>query len=142
MWTYLEHHETSGKNRNVINLTFDLNRIISIQECTQVGCVPHEAEAVHGGSASVHAGIDHLVWAWRPPPPECGPGDPSTSPWVWAWRSPWRPVRHAGIPAQGDLCNACWDSTCNACWDTTPPPVNRITDTYKNITLPQLRCGR
>ena len=23
-----------------------------------------------------------------------------------------------------------------------PPPVNRITDTCKNITLPQLRCGR
>ena len=22
------------------------------------------------------------------------------------------------------------------------PPVNRITDKYKNITLPQLRCGR
>ena len=24
----------------------------------------------------------------------------------------------------------------------TPTPVNRITDTCKNITLPQLRCGR
>ena len=24
----------------------------------------------------------------------------------------------------------------------TPPPMNRITDTCKNITLPQLRCGR
>ena len=23
-----------------------------------------------------------------------------------------------------------------------PPPVNRITDACKNITLPQLRCGR
>ena len=23
-----------------------------------------------------------------------------------------------------------------------PPPVNRITDRCKNITLPQLRCGR
>ena len=23
-----------------------------------------------------------------------------------------------------------------------PPPVNRITDPCKNITLPQLRCGR
>ena len=23
-----------------------------------------------------------------------------------------------------------------------PPPVNRITDTCENITLPQLRCGR
>ena len=25
---------------------------------------------------------------------------------------------------------------------TPPPPVNRITHTCKNITLPQLRCGR
>ena len=24
----------------------------------------------------------------------------------------------------------------------TPPPVNRITDTCKNITLAQLHCGR
>ena len=51
------------------------------------------------------------------------------------------------------LCKACWDMTCNACWDSTPPaarhagippamhagiahpPVNRITDTCKNITF-------
>ena len=81
------------------------------------------------------------VWAWKPPwvwvwrhPPRCGPGDPprpdpSSSPWVWAWK----PARHAGIlplPLE----------TCKACWDTTPSPVNRITDTCKNITLPQLHC--
>ena len=40
---------------------------------------------------------------------------------------------------------ACWDTIppetcCKACWDTTA--LNRITDTCKNITLPQLRCGR
>ena len=29
--------------------------------------------------------------------------------------------------------------TCKASWDTTPPPVNRITHTCKNITFPQLR---
>ena len=41
----------------------------------------------------------------------------------------------------GTCCKACWDTTCNACWDSTPhpPPVNRITDTCKNITFPQLR---
>ena len=80
------------------------------------------------------------VWIWRPP--RCGPGDPpgqthQLPPWVWAWK----PVRHAGIPPE-TCCKACWDTTCNACWDTTPSPVNRITDTCKNITLPQLRCGR
>ena len=32
--------------------------------------------------------------------------------------------------------HACWDTACNACWDSTPrPPVYRITDTSKNITL-------
>ena len=31
--------------------------------------------------------------------------------------------------------------TCGAWWDRDPP-LNRITDTCKNITLPQLRCGR
>ena len=48
-------------------------------------------------------------------PTRCGPGDPprpdpSTSPWVWAWR----PTRHAGIPPLPL-------ETCMACWDTTPP---------------------
>ena len=104
-----------------------------IQECIPVGCVPPAAAGV---SASVRAGLS---------PPGCGPGDPlrpdsSTSP--------------LGVGLE----------TCKACWDTTlppqrpaakhagippamhsripTPPVNRITDTYKNITLPQLRSGR
>ena len=29
-----------------------------------------------------------------------------------------------------------------ACTDADPSPVDRMTDTCKNITLPQLRCGR
>ena len=53
------------------------------------------------------------VWAWRPPQ------------WVWAWK----PARHAGIHPPLE--------TCKACWDTTPPPVNRMSDRCKNITLPQ-----
>ena len=114
-----------------------------------------------GMSASVHAGI-HTPWVWVwSPPPRCEPGDPpgqtpQLPPWVWAWRPPWpdpstyplvrawKPARHAGIPPPLEICcKACWDTTCNACWDTNPPShVNRITDTCKNITLPQLRCGR
>ena len=36
----------------------------------------------------------------------------------------------------GDVCPS-------ACGDTPPsPPVNRMTDAWENITLPQLRCGR
>ena len=62
------------------------------------------------------------VWAWT--------RSPQLPPWLWAWRPPpfWRlaarhagipPIMHAGIPPP------------------TPPPVNRITDRCKNITLPQ-----
>ena len=69
---------------------------------------------------------------------ETPPGQtPQLPPRVWAWK----PARHAGIPPPQTCCRACWDTTCNACWDTTPP-VNRITDMCKNITLPQLRRGR
>ena len=76
-------------------------------------------------------------------------------------RPPWsRPPRSRPRPRP-----AVWNTTCNACWDSTPsphqrpaarhagippamhagiahPPVNRITHTCKNITLPQLCCGR
>ena len=74
------------------------------------------------------------VWAWRPPqarplnfPPGCGPGDLQG---MLGYHPPPRPAaKHAGIPP--------------AMHSGIPtPPVNRITDTYRNITLPQLRCGR
>ena len=38
------------------------------------------------------------------------------------------PWEQAPPPEQTPCCNACWDST-------PPPPVNRITDTCKNITF-------
>ena len=53
-------------------------------------------------------------------------------------------ARHAGIEPpphckacwdSTPCCKACWDTTCSACWDTTPPPVDRMTDTCKNITF-------
>ena len=139
------------------------------QECIPVGCVPPVAVAVcwgRGVSVSVHAGIPlgvglettwvwawrpPRVWAWRPPqvwpgdPPGCGPGDPpgqtpqlppgcgpgdtpgqtpQLPPWVWAWR----PARHAGIPP--------------AMHAGIPPPVDRMTDTCKNITFANFVCGR
>ena len=59
------------------------------------------------------------AWTWSPQfPLGCGPGPdpPQFPPWVWAW------------------IGACWDTSCNACWDTHPP-VNRMTDRCKNITL-------
>ena len=45
-------------------------------------------------------------------------------------------VSPPGIPPEQTPCKACWDTTCNACWDSTPP-VNRMTNRCKNITLPQ-----
>ena len=128
------------------------------QECIPVGCVPPTAVAISwGGLPQCMLGYTTLgvglanpppqVWAWRPS--ECGPGK---TPQVWAWRppmarplklslgcgpgnlqgmlgyTPQRPARHAGIP--------------HARHAGIPPlPVNRITDTCKNITFPQL-CGR
>ena len=38
-----------------------------------------------------------------------------------------------GVPGRGGGIPACTEQT---------PPVDRITDACKNITLPQLRCGR
>ena len=51
------------------------------------------------------------VCAWRPS-------------WVWAWR----PARHGGIPPPEDL---------QGTLGYQHPPVNRMTDRCKNITLPQ-----
>ena len=104
------------------------------------------------------------VWGWRTPgcgpgetPPGHGPGDPPSQtpplpPWVWTWRPPhWRPVRHAGIPparhagippARHAGIPPPRRPAARHAGIPPPPPVNRITDTCKNITLPQLRCGR
>ena len=60
------------------------------------------------------------VWAWRPPWP-----DSSTSLRVWTWRPPWPDPSTSPLGVGLET-----------------PSVNRITDTCKNITLPQLRCGR
>ena len=50
-------------------------------------------------------------------------------PRVWAWRPARHATRYAGIPRAMHA-------------GIPPPPPNRITDTCRNITLPQLRCGR
>ena len=45
-----------------------------------------------------------------------------------------RPVMHAEKPSSLDAGHV----TCDACWKAIPFPVNRMTDTCKNITLPKL----
>ena len=57
-----------------------------------------------------------------------------------------RTVRSSGAVEGGVSQHALGGGVCpggclpSACWDT--PPVDRMTDACKNITLPQLRCGR
>ena len=95
----------------------------------------------HGGSPHPH-GSRHpppeqapQVWAWRPPPkarplnfpPGCGPGNLQGM---------------LGYHPPETCYKACWDTTCNACWDNTPSPVDRMTDTCKNITFANFVCGR
>ena len=41
-----------------------------------------------------------------------------------------------GVSAQGGVCPG------GVCGRPPAPPVDRMTDRCKNITLPQLRCGR
>ena len=124
------------------------------QECIPVGCVPPAAVAVWGVCLSACWDTPPWVWAWRPSlgvvlyMTLLGVGleapwvwawrplwpDPSTSPWVWAWRPPSQTPQPA--PLGVGLEN------CNACWDTTHPPVDRMTDTCKNITFANFVCGR
>ena len=145
---------------------------IVLQECIPVGCVPPAAVAVTGGGSphlpqsrypleqtppqsrhppEQHPQSEHPPGAGTPPeqtlpradtpqtdPPQlplgCGPGPdpPQLPPWLWAWRPPLE-----------TCCKACWDTTCNACWDSTPPPMDRMTDTCKNISkLTNFVCGR
>ena len=47
-----------------------------------------------------------------------------------------------GVSAWGCLLLGGGGCVIPACTEADTPPVNRITDACKNITLPQLRCGR
>ena len=113
------------------------------QECIPVGCVPSAAVAVLGGVCLSACWDTPQVWAWRHPP-GCGPGDTppgvglETPPQVWAWRHP-----SVGLKTQpGDLLQGMLGYHLQCMLGYPNPPVNRITDTCKNITLPKLRCGR
>ena len=88
------------------------------QKCIPVECVPSAIVAVcfRGGEVT---------------PPE---QTPQSRPPFWEQTPPGEQA-HPQEQAS-PCCKACWDTTCNACWDsTTPTPVNRITDTCKNITF-------
>ena len=84
---------------------------ICTQECIPVGCVPPAAVAVRGG---LHQAPPREYTAY---PPCCKASWDSTPPAARHAGIP--PAMHAGIPAP------------------SPPPVNRMTNRCKNITLPQ-----
>ena len=119
------------------------------QECIPVGYIPPTAVAVCWWGVCLSACWDTTrcgpgdtspqVWAWRPPPPRCGSGDPpgqtpQLPPWVWAWRPPQarplnppppgvslEPARHAGIPPPPRPCPS-YHLQCMLGYHSPPPP--------------------
>ena len=104
-----------------------------------------------GVSAPVHAGIPPWVWPWIPlccgpgDPPGCGPGDPPArlfnfplgcGPEDPPGQTPQLPPRCGPGDLQGMLG---YHLQCMLGYHPPPLPVNRIINTCKNITLPQLR---
>ena len=123
------------------------------QECIPVGCVPPARRPYLPGPGGTWSG--GCTWSGGVP----GPGGYL----VWGVPGLGGVPGPGGVPGQG-----CTWSRGGGCtwsggvylvwgvylvpggvpgprgctWSGTPPPVNRITHTCKNITLPQLRCGR
>ena len=111
------------------------------QECIPVGCVPSAAVAV--------------CWEGGICPRGVCPGGGVCLPRGWC-------LPGRGVSAQGEGCVcpgggmsaqgvvSAGEGGClprgvylpRGCLADTPHPVNRMTDRCKNITLPQLRCGR
>ena len=102
------------------------------QECIPVGCVPSAALAVPGGLPRVGG----LPRAGCRPEGGCLPAWRSVSvcQGVCLPRGVHLP-RGVCLP-RGDVCLPRWGVSARH------PPVNRITDSCKNITLPPLCCGR
>ena len=111
---------------------FICDKILNTQECIPVGCVPSATVAVcfQGGSPPPRSRPPHSRHPLSQVPP--GPGTPSGTrhpPWDQA-----PPQDQAPPWEQTPYCKACWDTICNAWWDSIPP-VDRMTDTCKNITF-------
>ena len=94
-------------------------QIYGQQECIPVGCIPPAAVAIRGGSPP-GTPLEQIPPRTRHPPFPADQAPP------WDQAPPPRADTPTPPPGPG----------------TSPPPVNRITDACKNITLPQLRCGR
>ena len=127
------------KNKNVLkeNVTYEsklqrkrtnIRKNKSKQDCIPVGCVPPSCcpisqHALHWG------GGGFCSWGVSGPGVVSAPGRGA-----WSW----------GVPASGP--GGCLPlvprGVCVTACNGADTPVNIITDTCKNITLPQLRCRR
>ena len=105
-------------------MCFKLSEFSFKQECIPVGCVP----AARRPYAGVCFPGGCLVWGGGvvPGPGGCawsGGGVSGLGGWGGVWSG------GVGVPGPGVCLSALWDTT------TTPPPVNRMTNRCKNITL-------
>ena len=117
------------------------------QECIPVGCVPPARRPYLPGPGGVYLvrgvpGLGGCTWSWG----GCtwsqgcvpGPGDVPGPGGVYlvcgGVPGPW------GVYLVPGGCT--WSQEGGVPGQVLLPPVNRITHTCKNITLPQLRCGR
>ena len=105
------------------NLYVTWTRDNDLQECIPVGCVPPACRpypCMHCAGGCLPREVSAGGWC------VC-PGGEWSARRVSAWECPWGCVCPGGVSSRG----------CGK----PPPPVNRLTDRCKNITLPQLRCG-
>ena len=96
-------------------------KILQVQDCIPVGCVPPTAVAV---SPAMQAPPPCMPLTMHAPPTTHAPGHACPLPCMPL------PLPQTCMP----LCHAC-----PLRHTRPPPPVNRITDTCKNITFPQFR---
>ena len=135
----------------MLYFTLQVVTALKEQECIPVGCVPPAAVAIcWGGLPQCMLGYPAPVWAWRhpqvlalrPPLPSQTPQFPLgvglETPQARPLNFP--PGCGLGYHSPGDLQGMLGYHL--QCMLGYHPPVNRITHTCKNITLPQLRCGR
>ena len=118
-----------------------MRKYLEIQYCIPVGCVPPARRPYLPGSGGVY--LVRGMYLIR----RCVPGLEDVPGWegvpgprgmylVWwcTWSGGW------GVPGPG---GCTWSGGVPGPGGVyLVPPVNRITHTCKNITLPQLRCGR
>ena len=125
-----------------------------IQECIPVGCIL-SAEVAIGVYPSMHwtGGVSQHALGRGCIPACTGQGVYPSMHWAGGVCIPWaggclpRGFCLGGLPrgvsAPGDVCQGSGQGgVCRGVCHTHTHPVNRITDSCENITLPQLHCGR